>query len=141
MSSAINHLDQAKVYLTSNRFAEAEAELRKAITKDANLIPARIELAYLLKMKDRADESNNLINEILQLLPNAAETMTEKATSAIAQQRYQNAIDILQRALMINPKLLAAQIELAIALRESNNLAEAEEILRKATATNPRSSE
>ena len=139
MPRALQHLEQAKNYLAKNRDAEAEKELRKAITADANLLPARIELAQLLRTKDRLGECNQIIDEILKLAPNVAEELTDKAINFIAQRRYAIAIVLLRRSLILNPKYLAAQIQLGVALRESGNLEESESSLRKAMASNSRS--
>ena len=68
MASAQLHLEQAKVYLAANRLSEAEAELRKAISIDSSQIPARIELALLLKKEGRVEECARLIDEVLNMI-------------------------------------------------------------------------
>src|SRR5262249_2883839 len=141
MPTAKQHLDQARSFLKKNRTAEAEAELRKAVAADAGFAPAHIELAHLLKSNNRLEESNKMVNEILKTVPNAAEELTEKAIHIIAQKNYEAAVELLDRALMLNPKFLAAQIRMGEALRESGKPDESESILRKAMAGNARSVE
>ena len=68
----------------------------------------------------------------------AARADFASALRSLEQKQYQSAIDELTRVTEAAPDATAAHIDLAIAYRETNDLAHAEESLKKALALNPR---
>ena len=139
MTTAQQHVEQAKAFLTSNRVKEAEAALRKAIALDRKEIPARVELARILGASGRLDEFNKLIEEVLSMAPGDSDALTLKGLHLIMQENYHQAIELFRRALESNARHTTAQVNLGLALREVDELDEAEAILRKAVTANPRS--
>jgi tetratricopeptide (TPR) repeat protein len=139
VATAQQHIEKAKGYLAANRFNEAEAELRQAVTLDRREVHARVELARLLGANGKLDECNKFVDEALQINAKDADALTLKGLTLIMQEQFEPAIGILRRAIEANPKQLLAQVHLGMALRETDNIEEAEAVLRKAVAANPRS--
>src|SRR5437660_75183 len=119
VASAKQHIEQAKAYLAENRLDEAEAQLRQAIAIDRREVSARVELARLLGAMGRFDECCQFADEALQIAPEDPDALTLKGMNLIVQDRHKEAIEVLRRALALNPKQLIAQVHLGMALRET----------------------
>jgi tetratricopeptide (TPR) repeat protein len=114
--------------------AEAEQLYRQALQKNANLLPARHNLALLLgEQKDRQQEAIDLFRENLRVdsgyIPSRlslAEVLSSRGDNAAATEEY-------RQVLQAKPEYLAARIALADLLAKSGNRDQALEELRTAS--------
>ena len=102
--------------------SEAEQLYRQALQKNANLLPARHNLALLLlDEKDREKEAIDLLRENLRQSPDYLPSRLSLAEALAAQGDNPGAAEEYRKVLEAKPEYVAARIALADALTKTND--------------------
>ncbi|MEE9613058.1 MAG: tetratricopeptide repeat protein, partial [Desulfatiglandales bacterium] len=123
------------VYQWKKQHEEAIAELERVLALDPNDADGHAGLAELLIWAGRAEEAIVLLQEAMRLNPHYPVWYLDVLGAAYSLlERYEEAIETLQRALIRNPDLFSTHIILASVYSETGRIeearAEVEELLR-----------
>jgi adenylate cyclase len=123
------------VYLWKKQHDDAIAELEKVISLDPNEADGHAGLAELLTWVGREEEAAELVKQAMRLNPHYPVWYLDiLGWTYILMKRYEEASEILHRALIRNPDLLSTHILLATVFgetgREAEAQAEIEEVLK-----------
>ena len=119
--------------------AEAEKLYRDALQRNANLLPARHNLALLVASnKTRQAEAIELFRQNLSMSPDYLPSRLSLAETLAASGDRAGAIEEYRRVLGIKPEYLAARIALAQLLAKTGDSEGAVNELREASRTDPR---
>jgi tetratricopeptide (TPR) repeat protein len=138
------HWGLARAYEGLQRFPEMLEELKKTIELDPNHLEAKIKLAnyYLAASKGRPNlliEAERLAQEVLQRDANSIEGHILLSSIRFAQDRKDEALAELNRAIELDPKRSESYLSLARYYVVSNDLVKAEEVFKKAISFAPNS--
>ena len=138
------HWGLARAYESLQRVPDMIEELRKTIELDQNNLEAKTKLGnyYLAASKGRPHlltESERLANEVLQKDPNYIEGHILLSSIRFNQDRKEEALAELNRAISINPNRSESHLSLARFYMATNDTAKAEETFKKAIAVDPSS--
>jgi predicted CXXCH cytochrome family protein len=98
------HLNLALICTAEGNLEAAEAAYRKAITRDAQFIPARVNLANLLNGQGRNDEAEHLLMEAIGLAPNEGELQYSMGLLLAEGGRLEEAVVYMKRASELMPE-------------------------------------
>ncbi|MDP6602141.1 MAG: tetratricopeptide repeat protein [Phycisphaerales bacterium] len=98
---AEQHVDRALAMFERGRWAEAEAELRKALEIDPQQGDWHFNLGLILDRSDRDAEALACFEQASRLLPEAAEPRMSAGASCIRMGRFNDAIDWLEASLIL----------------------------------------
>jgi tetratricopeptide (TPR) repeat protein len=138
------HWGLAQAYEGLQRWAEMIDELKRTVDLDANNLDARVKLGnyYLAPAKRTPEmiaEADRLAREVLQKDPNHIEGHILMATVLFAQDKRDESLAELKRALEINPKRVETILSLARYYMNTKDAAKAEETFRQAISVNDNS--
>ncbi|MCI0362671.1 MAG: tetratricopeptide repeat protein [Phycisphaerales bacterium] len=105
---AQSHADRALEMYERGRWAEAEAELRKAILLNPDQAEWHFNLGLTLEASGRDTDALACYERTFELMPDQAEPLLAAGVVANRLAQYPRAIDLLDRALTIEPKLESA---------------------------------
>ena len=136
------HWGLARAYESLQRFPEMLEELRRTIELDQNNLEAKTKLGnfYLVASKGRPElvtESERLANDVLQKDPNNIEGHILLSSIRFAQNRKEEALAELNRAININPNRSESYLSLARFYIVTNDAIKAEETFKKAISVDP----
>jgi tetratricopeptide (TPR) repeat protein len=139
---AAAHWGLARAYENQHRFPEMFDELKKTIQLDQNNLEARNKLGnyYLAASKGRpalVAEAERLANDILQKDPNNIEGHILLSGIRFAQDRKEESLAELNRAININPNRSESYLSLARFYIATNDAVKAEETFKKAISIEP----
>jgi tetratricopeptide (TPR) repeat protein len=127
------YYQMALLYLRSGKPEDIKAA-RQALLQVVNLnrsrADAHLQLAQLYFLSGQPVEAGLQADEILAVDPTHSDGHLIKGLSLISDRRLQNGIAELRKAIELNPKNLAAYVELAKAYAQQRNFSEAESVLR-----------
>lgn len=132
--SADLHLLFARDYESTNYPADAERELRRALAIDPKKLRASFYLGYLILQNggsERIAEAGAAFEDELKLTPNDFFSNFFAGVVASSESKHEKAIPYLQKAVRLNSKSAEAYLFLAQSQSELNQLAEAEQNLRR----------
>ncbi len=135
--SADLHLLLAKLYEGANYPADAERELKQALSIEPNKPKINFYIGYLLLQNggsDRLSEAGMFFQNELKITPNDFYSQFFSGVVASSQNENQKAIPFLQKAVEINPNSSEAFLFLGQSQVETNDLPNAEKNLRQAVA-------
>jgi tetratricopeptide (TPR) repeat protein len=138
------HWGLARAYENQQRFPEMLEELRKTIQLDQNNLEAKTKLGnyYLAASKGRPElvtESERLANDVLQKDPNNIEGHILLSSIRFGQNRRDESLAELNRAISINPNRSESYLSLARFYLAINDAVKAEETFKKAISVDPAS--
>jgi len=136
------HWGLARAYESLQRFPEMLEELRKAIDLDQNNLEAKSKLAtyYLAASKGKPEllaESERLANDVLHRDPKNIEGHILLSSIRFAQDKKDEALAELNRAIDLNPNRSESYLSLARFYMATNDRVKAEEAFRKAVSVDP----
>lgn len=129
------HILFAKFYQRTNNHADAELELKRALTIEPNKPKLNFYLGYLLLQNggtERMPDAGAAFERELKLNPNDFYSWFFAGVVASSANDHQKAIPFLQKAVEINPDNGEAFLYLAQSQIETNDLAGAEKNLKRA---------
>lgn len=132
----LNH--RGWLLMKAGRHAEAEAALRRAIESEGRLVNARINLAAVLDLQERADEAGRLYEEVLAIRPNMPSARCNYATVLARRGRLQEAGGMLTELVAANPGYVEALANLGTVRSMQNRWPEAADAFSRAAALSPR---
>jgi hypothetical protein len=103
---------------TTATTALAETYFRRAISLRPRMPTPYHNLGRVLELQGRLTEAEVALNEFLRLSPHVAEAPGRLGMLYVAQQRYDEAIPLLRRALAMEPRYAAVRGDLVQALRK-----------------------
>ncbi len=137
------HWGLAQAYEGLQRFAEMIDELKLTIELDAANLDARVKLGTyyvganaIHKSDELVAEAERLVKDVLQKDPNHVAGRVLLADVLFAQDKRQEALAELNRAIELDPKRVESVIALAKYYIRTNDIAKAEETFRRAIAVN-----
>jgi tetratricopeptide (TPR) repeat protein len=133
--SADLHVLLAKLYEATNYQADAERELKQALSIEPNKPKTNFYLGYLLLQNggsERMAEAGAAFEQELKLTPNDFYSLFFSGVVASSVNNPQKAIPFLQKAVEINPRSGEAYLFLGQSQLEINDLTNAEKNLRRA---------
>jgi tetratricopeptide (TPR) repeat protein len=135
--SAGADLVTAQMLIRLNLDDAAEAQLKRALTRDAKLPQARVLLGQLALFRGRLDEAAELTRAEIELNPGNAIAWSQLGDVFVRQAKWQDAIAMLQRSIWLNPFYSAPYILLGQAYAKTGQPATAEGMLRRAIQYDP----
>lgn len=138
------HWGLSQAYEGLQRWAEMLEELRRTVELDANNLDARVKLGnyYLAPAKRTPEmiaEADRLARDVLQKDPNHIEGHILMATVLFAQDKREESLAELKRALEINPKRVETILSIARYYMNTKDASKAEETFRQAISVNDNS--
>ncbi|HET6670621.1 MAG TPA: tetratricopeptide repeat protein [Pyrinomonadaceae bacterium] len=135
------HWGLARAYEGLQRGQDAFVELRKTIDLDANNLEARVKVAtiYLALSKGKPEmlaEAERLAKDVLQKDPNFIEGHILTGNILYAQNRRDEALVELNRAVELDPKRIESYLSLARFYIVTNDQAKAEDTFKRAISIN-----
>ncbi|HEY4302071.1 MAG TPA: tetratricopeptide repeat-containing glycosyltransferase family protein [Candidatus Didemnitutus sp.] len=131
------HFHAGNAFREAGRRDEAMAEFRSALTLDAGMAEAELNLGILLEQDGRLDEAFVCCGRAAANLPDRPEGHLALGNILFRQRRLTEAIPAFQRALQCEPGLFAAWLNLGNAQRLANDLGAAQESFAKAASLKP----
>lgn len=120
------------------QFEKAADKFRRAIELDPLYVEAYNDLAGLEMDKKNYAQAESLLRQALEKDSNSPTVLLNLGISLTYLGRYAEAIEPLRRALRLRPQWLAPDAYLGLALLETDQIAEAEQHLVRATAAGSR---
>jgi len=141
---AAAHWGLARAYEGLQRFSEMIEELKKTVELDQNNLDARTKLGnyYLAASNGKSsliNEAERLAKEVLQKDPNNIEGHILLSSVLYAENKKDEALAELNRAIEIDPKRVPSYLSLARFYTVTNDRAKAEEVYKKAISIDPNS--
>jgi tetratricopeptide (TPR) repeat protein len=137
------HWGLAQAYEGLERWAEMIQELKRAIELDANNLDARVKLGSyyvgansIRKGPELVAEAERLAREVLQKDANHIGGHILMADVLFAQDKREEALAELKRAIELDPKRIESTLSLAKYYIRINDSAKAEEVFRQAISSN-----
>ena len=131
------HLNLANLYLRLGRPADAESELRTALSLDARFVPAMVNLADLFRAGGTEGEAERLLDQALRVAPESAEALHALGLLRVRQGRRGEAVELLRRAATARPESTRFAYVYAIALHGTGDVARAITVLEEAQRRRP----
>ncbi len=125
--------EQALAAIEQRQFELAKQRLRHAIEVDPSYVNPYNELGVLAMGEKNYGEAESLLRRALEKDPVALHPLLNLGITLNHLARYKEAIEPLRSALKLRPQWLSPQAYLGIALLETDQLAEAEPYLQRAT--------
>jgi tetratricopeptide (TPR) repeat protein len=138
VQSTFAYNNRGNDHLRAERFAEAEADFRKAIELDPGHAEAHFNLGVLMGQLDREDEALALYARAAQIKPDLASAHYNAGNIYKRRREFQSAVEHYNAALAGRPEYAEAHTNLAGALHHLNRLEEAEAHYREALRLNRR---
>ena len=135
---ADNLLRVANFYQRARRYEQAEATLRRVREMRPRSLRMLFQLGAVLERQDKYDEAETFFKAALEVDPNAAQVLNYLGyMNADRSVRVEAALDLIDRALSLEPDNGAYLDSRGWALYRLGRLEEAEENLRRAAASEP----
>ncbi|MBK7367790.1 MAG: tetratricopeptide repeat protein [Candidatus Eisenbacteria bacterium] len=126
-SSDLSRQDLASFFMTHNRYAEAEAELKVIVRNNPNSAGPIASLGHIYLSQGRIAEAETKFDRVLQLAPRDAASHYSRGLVHAKKGELGDAITELERAIDIKPAYAAARAELAYAYFDNGEKDKAEE--------------
>ncbi|NJD31052.1 MAG: tetratricopeptide repeat protein [Gammaproteobacteria bacterium] len=98
-----NRVNLGGFFAERGRFMEADAEFRAALALDPAFVPAWVNLADLMRMRDREADAESILREGLAKAPSDATLHHALGLSLVRQKRNEEALRELKRATELAP--------------------------------------
>ena len=134
--NAAAHHALGKALATMGRAAPAERHLARALALEPGRVDSRLELGLLMCDSGRAEAAERLLRDGLAATPGNARLWTNLGEAMRRQRRETEAFEAWSRALALDPSLVEARINAALAVAQGGRASEAAEMLRTATRHN-----
>ena len=135
--SAAAHVIAAQMMVRLEMETQAEAELTKALEKDARLPNANYLLGQLALFRGRLAEAISLTERELAINPANAMALVQLGDAYVRQAEWDAAIGALQKSIWLNPYYSAPYILLGRAYMKKGQPSTAEGMLRRAIQYDP----
>jgi predicted CXXCH cytochrome family protein len=113
------HVNLANLYGRLGRTADAESELRTALSLDPRFVPALVNLADLLRAQGRDADGERFLEQALRVAPEHAEVLHALGLLRVRQNRLTEALDLLRRAAARRPESPRFAYVYAVALHDT----------------------
>jgi len=127
----------AQMLIRLNLDEPAEAQLKRALTKDSRLPQANFLLGQIALFRGRLKDAADLTRAEIEINPGNAMAWSQLGDVLVREAKWQEAIAMLQRSIWINPFYSAPYILLGQAYAKSGQPATAEGMLRRAIQYDP----
>ena len=131
------HLNLGNLHLQLEEYEEAEAEYREAIRINPVFIPTYVNLSDLFRIQGREVDVEKVLRRGLEIAPQAGDIRHALGLSLVRQKRLPEALEELERAVMLDPEEPRYSYVLAIALNDSGQGGRALETLEQAHERHP----
>ncbi len=131
------HFDIGIVYAERGDAAKAESEFRLAMKRQADFVPAYVNLADLYRSQGREDEASAVIEEGLKAAPAHASLLHAKGLALVRAGKTPEALAWLKRATDAAPDSARFAYVYAVALQSSGQIDAAKSVLAKALKVSP----
>jgi predicted CXXCH cytochrome family protein len=132
-----SHLNLANLYGRLGRPADAESELRTALSLAPSFVPALVNLADLLRTQGRDADGERFLEQALRAAPDHAEALHALALRRVRENRLPEAIDLLRRAARARPDSPRFAYVYAVALHDTGRADDAIRVLEAAHRQRP----
>lgn len=126
-SSDVSRQDLASFYMTHNRYAEAEAELKVIVRNNPNAAGPIASLGHIYLSQGRIAEAETKFERVLQLAPRDAASHYSRGLVYAKKGELGDAITEFERALELRPDYAAARGDLAFAYFDNGEKDKAQE--------------
>lgn len=116
---------KAGIEIRQNNLKEAERSVRRAIDIAPTMFAAQYNLAVILSKQRQLQKSNDIIDELLALVPTHTQTLLLQAHNLLLNEKVTDAQAIYSNILDINPKQTYARTKLTQLLEQNNQLNDA----------------
>lgn len=131
------HLELGTAYRLLGRYDQSIAQYREALAIDPNSADAHCELGLTYFERKQYDDAKRHYLQALEINPQNVPAMVDLAALEYTVRNYQGAIDVSNRVLAVSPNLPAAQICIAMSLREQGQVDKAISRLEQVTQQFP----
>jgi predicted CXXCH cytochrome family protein len=131
------HVNLANLYARLGRPADAESELRTALSLDPRFVPALVNLADLLRAQGRDADGERFLDQALRAAPDHAEALHALGLLRVRQNRVAEAVDFLRRAAARRPESPRFAYVYAVALHDTGRGGDAISVLEAAHRQRP----
>jgi tetratricopeptide (TPR) repeat protein len=98
------HLLVAEQDIDSEQYDKAEADVGKALAVNARSVKALSLMASINFLRDKKDEYNKYVKQVLEINPAYSELYDTLADSCVSLRLYKEAVDFAREALRLNPR-------------------------------------
>ncbi len=126
-SSDVTRQDLASFFMTHNRYAEAETELKVIVRNNPNSAGPIASLGHIYLSQGRIAEAEQKFERVLQLAPRDAASHYSRGLVYAKKGELGDAITEFERAIEIRPAYAAARAELAYAYFDNGEKDKSEE--------------
>lgn len=120
-----------------NRLDESERALHSLLALDANCAQGYYLLSCVYSSRVKIDETARYARKAVALAPDNAHYLAQLARSELMKANWQSGLDLLERALSIDPCNSTALVLKAFALRSVGRFADAEAVTKEALKIDP----
>jgi predicted CXXCH cytochrome family protein len=132
-----SHMNLALLHAKLNEFAQAERELKVALSLDSTFAPAAVNLADLYREQDRDTEGERVLQDAIGRLPNDASLQYSLGLLMVREKRRTEALDLLGVAARLEPANARYAYVYAIALNDAGSTSAAIDVLEASITVNP----
>jgi tetratricopeptide (TPR) repeat protein len=136
--TAQEHYDRAIVFVKQKQFAEAESELRQAVTIDDKHVGAWHELGYVLYKLGKLDESVAASQRAIEIDATSADRYRNLGMAYASQLKWDDAAGAFAKAAELEPKVAKHFVSLAIANRKVGDLSASRKAIETAVTLEPK---
>ncbi len=140
-TNPVFHLELGKIYLSQNKFKEAEKEFKKALSLKKDFIEAEIQLALLKEKQGKRNEAIESLKKLLQKNPSHLEILFELGRLYYNQGDCKSAVPYLERAKLLFPDFSNARYVLGLCYEKQGKFKKALKEFEKISQLNPHNQE
>ena len=137
--SFIAQTSYAKALAETGQIDLAEEHYRRALEIDPSVLNSRMELALLLKNSGMYGAALTEFQEVIRQQENFTQAIVETARTLVLMKNWTQAVDMFDRAILLQPEDEYLRIDLVKSLMKSGKISKSRKVMAKASQDFPHS--